>query len=478
MRVSDAPARRTVYVRAPPAPQSGRVAASVEPAGREGLAAKLARGSTAATIIYVVAGGLTYVAQFAVARAIGADGYGIYAYVLAWMTVLAYVCALGFDVSLLRFVPAYLVTGDFASLRGVIRYATRRVTLAGCSVAAIGIIAVLAASNRSQPALVETFLIGLTVVPLLALLWVHAAVVRGLGGVCSALLPDRLVRDGAVIIIIAGAGALWKIGAPSAMTAMLLGSAIGLALVKLAVRRRLPNAATTATPVYHASAWRRTMLPLVITGSAEALMNRTGIMLLGWLATTKEAGVYALAFNIAFAAMLPRTAVNTLLAPAISRLFICREQVALRTIVAKSAWWTLLGALCIGLPVLLFAEHILALFGRDFVAGAPALRILMAGQLLAAAAGSQLHLMNMTGHEPTAARLLVASAAANAVIAVAVVSPLGSTGAAVAAVVALIGWNAAMAIANWRYLRLLPGVLAAWSGEMRRLAPVSEQAAE
>ena len=41
-------------------------------------------------------------------------------------------------------------------------------------------------------------------------------------------------------------------------------------------------------------------------------------------------------------------------------------------------------------------------------AGMPALRILLVGQVIAASAGSQMHVMAMTGHERTAAALLVA----------------------------------------------------------------------
>ena len=192
------------------------------------------------------------------------------------------------------------------------------------------------------------------------------------------------------------------------------------------------------------------------------MMNRMGVVLLGWMVDAKGAGIYALAFNIAFAVMLPRTAVNALLAPAISDLFVRSDLTALRAIVAKAALWTLLGATCIALPLVVLAEPILALFGRDFVAGVPALRILLIGQVIVAAAGSQLHLMTMTGHERLAAAQLVVSVAVNAAIGAALVGPVGPTGAALATAMALIGWNTAMGLSIRRYLRLFPGVFAAW----------------
>jgi O-antigen/teichoic acid export membrane protein len=89
------------------------------------------------------------------------------------------------------------------------------------------------------------------------------------------------------------------------------------------------------------------------------------------------------------------------------------------------------------------------------------LRILLAGQVIAAAAGSQLHLMTMTGRERSAAVQLVFSAVANAAAGAMLVTRLGPAGAALAAAAALIGWNAAMCVSILRHLSLLPGVLAA-----------------
>jgi O-antigen/teichoic acid export membrane protein len=434
------------------------------PAYRGGLGARLARGSAAALVVHVAGAGLTYCAQLAVARTIGADGYGVYAYVLAWITVLVYVSALGFDISLLRFVPAYLAMRAFALLRGVIQYACRRAAAVGCGIALTGVAVVLTRSRELSPYLANTFLIGLALVPIMALLWIRTAVVRGFGGVVSALAPHHVVRDGVLLglVLLANAGAGWTIDARWAMMATVLGSAAGLGLVSLAMRRLRPGAVDGVSPEYDAKTWRRTALPLVVIGAAEALMNRTGVMLLGWMVSTRDAGIYALAFNIAFTVSLPRTAVNALLAPAISDLFVRNDQAALQAIVARAAWWTLLGAACIALPFLVLAEPVLALFGRDFVIGAPALRILLIGQVIAAAAGSQLPLMTMTGRELSAAMMLVSSVAANATVGAALITPFGPTGAAVAATTALIGWNATMGLSIRRHLGLFPGVFATW----------------
>ncbi len=457
-------ADRAVIARARSAPMAPAGEAGSDPSASRGFDAKLARGSIAASVVFVGGAGLTYCAQLAVARAIGPHGYGIYVYVLAWVTVLAYLSALGFDISLLRFVPAYLATRAFGFLRGVIQYASRRVAAVGCGIALTGVAAILAQAGKLPPDFAKTFAVGFALVPILALLWIRAAVVRGFGGVVAALAPDRVVRDGVLlgVIFFASVGAGWRIDAGWAMVVTVLGSAAGLGLVSFAIRQLRPEELESIGLVYDRKNWRRPALPLVAINVAEALMNRIGVMLLGWMVDTKAAGIYAVAFNIAFTVTLPRTAVNALLAPAISDLFVRNNQAVLRAVVAKAASWMLLGAACIALPLSVLAEPILALFGRDFVAGAPALRILLIGQVIAAAAGSQLQLMNMTGHERSAATLLLCSAAVNAAIGTALIRSLGPAGAALAATTALIGWNAAMGLSIRRHLRLFPGVLAAY----------------
>ena len=86
----------------------------------DGRGRPLARASIAALAVFVVGAGLSYAAQLVTARVIGPDSYGVYAYVLAWVTLLGYFSTLGFHVSVLRFVPAYQAKEEWALVRGVI----------------------------------------------------------------------------------------------------------------------------------------------------------------------------------------------------------------------------------------------------------------------------------------------------------------------------------------------------------------------
>jgi O-antigen/teichoic acid export membrane protein len=423
--------------------------------------ARVARGGAAAFGIYVVGAGLTYCSQLLIARIAGPEAFGIYTYVFAWMVVLSYCSALGFDVALLRFVPAYQAERAWALLKGAIRYAELCSIAVGTVVISVGIFVVLVAAQGISSELKSTFVIGFILVPVWALLWIRSSVVRAFGGVASALIPDRVVRDGTLfgLVALASYGLGWTIDARWTMGATLFSSVIGLGLASFATRRLRPRMLDGVSPKYAVRKWSLIALPIVIIGAAEALLNRTGVLLLGWTGHTAGAGVYGLAFNIAFLAALPRTAVNTLFAPTISDLFARKDRATLQVLVATSASWTLLGAACIALVLSVLAGPLLNWFGNGYEAGIPALRILLAGQAFAAGAGSQLHVMTMTGHERSAAALIIASALLNAILSVVLIDRFGLTGAAIATTITLIIWNVAMAFFIWWRLQLLPGVL-------------------
>jgi O-antigen/teichoic acid export membrane protein len=423
---------------------------------------RLARGSVLAFGTYMAGAALTYLSQLLIARLVGATSYGYYAYVLAWATILAYVAALGFDVSLLRLIPAYSAAGKWGLARGVLRYAQRRSAAAGLAIVAGGGLLIWFLRSALPVELALAFVFGFALIPTWSLLWLSSAAVRAFGGVVAALAPERIVRDGGLVLVL-GLLLMWPGTRLNASGVMLLTVACSLAAL-LAVRVALhywrPQAIARAMPEFAAATWRVTALPLVLISVAETLLNRTGVVLLGWSGQTIAAGVYALTFNLAMTVMLPRTAVNALFAPLVAELSARADRAALQFVVTRTALWTLVSGLCVGLPLMLLAEPLLAWFGPDFTRGTTAMRVLLVGQIVASGFGPQMFLMTMTGNERMAAVLLIGSAVLNGVLGVLLIGGMGLTGAAIATSAALVVWNVAMAVFVWRGLGLVPGPMA------------------
>ncbi len=117
---------------------------SRQPGSRPVLKGPVLKGKATAFAVYACGAGLTYLAQLVVARTIGMTAYGVYAYVFSIVTLLAYLAALGFDVSLLRFLPAYQSQEQWGLMRGVVLYAERNALRAGGLIAVLGLVVVMA----------------------------------------------------------------------------------------------------------------------------------------------------------------------------------------------------------------------------------------------------------------------------------------------------------------------------------------------
>jgi O-antigen/teichoic acid export membrane protein len=419
----------------------------------------LARASGGSLAVLVSGAGLSYLAQVVTARLIGPASFGVYAYVLAWTTLLAYAATLGFRVSLLRLLPAYRATGDWSRARGLARFAAWATAASALGVTAVGLLLVLAMLGRGSEAAL-TFLIGLCVVPLVALQIIAAASVRAWGSVVSALVPERILRDGiavAVLVVVLAAG--WMApGAPAAAVALLAGGSGALLASWLMLRRRRPAELAAAPPVLAPRDWLRPTLPLTVLMLADVLMSRAGTMVLGSIGAMHEAGLFTVAYSLSLLAALPRMAIASAFAPTVADLHARGERQRLQALCTRAARLSLVATLLVALPLMVAAGPLLSLFGPAFQPGAPAVVVLVLAQLFAAACGPQQHLLTMTGHEVAAACSLAVAVAATFLLALLLVGPAGLLGVALASAASLVGWNVFILVFAWRRLGLRPGL--------------------
>jgi len=420
------------------------------------LARRLLSASLWSFAIYVGGAGLTFLAQLVIARKIGAPNYGIYSYVMAWTTLFSYMAALGFNIALLRFLAAYCATGQWSLARGIMRFAFRRSLLVATIIAIGGGAAELLLAHDFP----EEMAIGLATVPLAVLYVLGSAAVRALGGVISAIAPERLVRDGLVMVLVLLAGTLSSpVNATTVLIALMISSAVTAGIVGLSLRRLWPAQLRTAVPKYAPGEWWHLALPVMLMIGVEVLMSRAGLILLGWIGDTRGAGIFALGLNFALLLALPRMAVGTFFSPTVSKLHANQDHVALHNLFGRATLLSLAGTIALAIPLLVMMEPMLHLFGQDFAATAPIAAILIFGQVLAAATGPQLNLLTMTGHEWAAAGMLVVGAVVNIAACTAGILLFGAVGAAVATAATNVAWNLAMGFYLYKRINIRPGLL-------------------
>jgi O-antigen/teichoic acid export membrane protein len=432
---------------------------------------RLAASSIGALFVYAAGAGLSYLSQLVVARTIGPASFGIYSYVWAWVTMLAYLATLGFHVSLLRFVPGYRANQRWALMRGVVQFSQRGTAAVGVCVvlAGAGIIATRHSSMHAELAI--TFLIGIVTIPIISQHQINASLVRAFGGIVKALAPERVVRDGVLLIVVAIAAwsGMFAKNAVMAMAASLISALATLALLRYFLRALRPAELGVQAAEYSAKEWLKPTIPIMFIVIADGLMSRSGIIALGMSGNTLEAGVFAVALSMSLITALPRMAVSAAFAPNVSDLNARGDQVGLQSLAAKGSVLSTIGSLGVATPLIVFNEPLLALFGKEFVAGAPVTIILIVGQVFAAACGPQQHLITMTGNERSAAVIMIACALGNLVACVLAIALLGTIGAALAMTATLIIWNIVMAAYIFRRLHITPGLISVVSSCVKKV---------
>ena len=433
---------------------------SLAPGLDTGLKTRLARGSAGAFTVNVIGTGAAFLAQLVLARVLGVESYGIYAYVSAWIAVLALLATLGFQTGMLRFASAYVAREEWCLLRGVIRYAERRVALAGLAVAAAGSVTIVAVIGRLPSELAHTFLVSFAIVPVLALLQVRGSLLRAFGRVVAALAPNQLVRQVAILVGVGalGLGLAEVVRAPLAMAVTLAATLLSLGVASFSLRRARPSAMADAKIAEERAVWRRALLFMLLIAGGQLVRARADVLMLGWFADTTAAGIYTVACRITDLVSFALTAINIIFAPTISALYARGDRAGLQALVTMTAWWITGFALALALPLFFLADVLLGLFGQAFVAGTGALRILIIGQLINAATGSVGYLMTMTGHERQAAMIVGAATVGSIALNGILIPSFGIEGAAVANGMIVIAWNVSMAVLVWRKLGIIPSI--------------------
>ncbi|MCV3208336.1 oligosaccharide flippase family protein [Mesorhizobium sp. YC-39] len=436
-------------------------AADVVSRPNQDMGRSLGYATVFALMIYVGGAGLTSLAQLLIARLVGSTSYGIYSYVLSWTSVLAYLATLGFNISLLRFVSAYRAKGRLDLAHGVIRFALQRALAAATLFGVTGAALIFFFSDPSHKELEISQLLGMAAVPLVTAYALGATLVRSFGGGVSALLPERIVRDGLLLTLL-GVAALsgsWTLDATLVMKTVLISSGITVALVYILATRFQPTGLRQTEPSDASQEWWAVVPPIMLMAGLDVFINRAGVMVLGWTGHIKDAGIFALGLNVALLVGLSVAAVGVMFSPAAAALHAQGDRKGLQQLFSRASILSACGAIAMAAPLVVIVKPLMSWFGDDFSTGAPIARVLMLGYVAVALCGPQLNLLTMTGNEWAAAVAMIVGAAAGLIGCAVGIELYGPLGAAVGLALALAVWNVAMAIFISKRLKIMPGLL-------------------
>lgn len=436
---------------------AGRLARLTALIGGDGLRAQLLRGGVGSLMIRVASMGLTLLLAMVLARALGAEGYGTYAYVFALVSLLATPAQLGLPTLVVRETARAEAADDPGLIRGIWRWSGRLAAGLSLALAMAGGLAALVFAGRIPTGDMTTWAWGLALVPVIALANLKGAALQGLGRVVLGQLQEFVLRPGLHIALVLAA--LLLVGSLSPARAMALhvaAAAVGLIVTLWLLRRaRPPGLAAAPVDTTQKGRWLAATLPLAALAGMQTINLHLGVLMMGPLASVEEVGVYRIVMQGGTLLAFGGHAIALAVAPTLARLHALGETRRLQKVAALCSAAVTVLTVPIAIVFVLWGDRVLGLaFGPEFARGHVALAIIAVGRVAHAAFGSVSTLLTMTGHEREASRGLAISVVANAALNLALIPSYGLAGAAVASVLALMIWNLLL----WRDARRLVGV--------------------
>jgi O-antigen/teichoic acid export membrane protein len=449
----------TPQVSSKPSLQSGDVGSLVAATKRppQSTAKNLARGASGVLLINIAGTGLNVMLQVALARALGASEFGVYAYTLTWLNVLAIVGLMGVDQAALRFVAAHRAKDESSHLRAFLRFARHRVTAWLIAANGVFLIVCLLLPQKFGKEPSKIFVAGSTLLIVNIFAALTGSLLQAFGRVVASQFCQSLIRIVAIFVFIYLLPRWTSITITSvnSVIANMAGALLGLVAIWMLLKRELSDVAQgDVDDSGHRAEWAGVSRSLFLIAGCQLLLGQADILIVGMLKNSAETGVYAAGSRIATLITFGITAVNSVLAPTIAALYAKNHKAELQKTLTFAARGVLAYTVPVVLGLIVFGKPVLRLFGHEFGAAYPVLLILAIGQVVIAACGSVGYLMTMTGHQRQALQVIAASAITTIVLNLCLIPRFGLIGAAIATVIATAGRSLVLTFMVWRNLRL------------------------
>ena len=430
------------------------------------------RGSGGSFIARALSAGLSFGMMIILTRIMGTEEFGVFSFAMAWLTGLVLIGRFGFNKSATRFLASYAGQEQWEQLRGMLRYARLTslkisVLVSTISLATLFLLRPWLAQNFGSDTFFITMSIALVGLPILAQLQIFEGIMDGFKRVFFSQLPLRILRPAllalaAVVIYFGFRYGLVQHDGESFLSSeitMIINVVVMLLVFIFSLRFigiSVPRPARKAQPDYtNKKQWFLTSRDMLWTSGFNLILVQADMMMLGAIVDTSEVGVYRVATKVAELLIIALTSINAILHPIAADLFARGKMQELQRMVRISSL-AVFGIGILGAGILFFgSEYLTLVFPESFAGAIPLLRILIFGQLVNAFAGPALLLLNMTGHQRDAAKIMTVSAIINLILNYILISTSGAIGAAYATASVTVLWNIAAGIMVWRRLKLI-----------------------
>lgn len=369
------------------------------------------------------------------ARSLGPDGYGIYGLVTAIAALATQAALLGTPQLAVRELAVRSARGDWSAVKSLIRTFGRATTLASL-VLTIIVSAGAYLLTSGDGAILRYVLIGAGISALATTTALAASELRGLGAMLKGQFMDIFARPTAAILL---CGTVLLAGLPfDASVALLIqlfvvifAAAVSLFWIRQAIAA---NSEPTLTKLE--TGWLRESVPLGFVDVLRQIDGTYSMVLMGWLASASDLGIFRVALASCVLANMPVTILHIVYAPTVSKLFKFGERDQLQRLLRQSSAAMVVVLLPILLILLLVGQPLIKLlFGAAYGDAWLPLALLCAAQLALGLFGMGPILLAMCDSERHLSLIYLVAIGCGVAVALPLIWQFGAIGAAAAQIV-------------------------------------------
>lgn len=407
-------------------------------------------------LLYAGSTGLSFLSGVLLARMLGADGFGAYALALTTATLVGMMTEFGLPTLLLREASAARANNEWGQVRGLLSWSNRAIlVLSFVLITGTWAGHALFAANRSSEYL-ATLLWSVLLIPFVAFGKLRSNVLLALDHVAGSQVPVMILRPA---LFLSACAALYfandHLAPAGAMAAQVFGAAGAMMVIFALYRKNRPDALRSSKPIKEVGKWLATALPMGMTEGLRLLQGQLGLLLVGAMAGTLQAGLYRVADAVAMVTAVFVSVAGTAATPMFGRLWRGGDREGLQRVALLCAMGMTVGTFLLGLPIALAGHVIIPMvFGDQFSRSADVFLVLWLGTTLACSLGHALSLANMTGRHVLATQSFAVIALVNAAIGATVIPRSGAVGAAFATSCGMIAGTLYCTVRLWREDRI------------------------
>ena len=395
--------------------------------------------------VSVLGTGISFMVSVLLARTLGADGYGAYAFSMSVALLLLVPVSFGLPHLTVREVASLSGTSSWGRLKGHLFRADQILILTSLGIGGTGAFLLYATDLvHVEPGLRQTLAWALPLLPLLGFERVHGAALRGLRSVVKGQIPTSIIRPLTLALTVVSLRVLTdaKLTPPNAMALHLVGGVVAVTVATIWLYRALATKVGHARTQFGELRTARMAVPFLGLDVLLALNSQVDILLLGLLIPASDVGVYRVALGVALFISVFLSTTNIVVQPEVARLYSDQRFGEVQLLVTAQARVVTMATIPFALFFVIAGTPFLrVIYGSQYLDAYVPLVILMTGQVVSVIAGPVGLVLNMTGHERETIRGQVLATVWAVLANVALIPHWGLVGAAVAHASAVALWN-------------------------------------